>query len=225
MSAPKLKKVFEDVEEDLKDAEFTGLIGKVLNPLTDKVVLPVAEKATEFVPAVTSAVPLPFVDDISSAFLGISIGAAKIGYNILPFSVDNDVTSEADSLFDREMLQNIKKRAHEPKPLISELMGVIGFASNTAIDLARLPFSGDLGKWMDLSKKFFGYMASSGVGGEVLDAFMSPGALSAIMIIAMIQQERNESKSGRRNLTAMSSLPTGIADKSDFKTIIFDAMM
>jgi len=89
----------------------------------------------------------------------------------------------------------------------------------------RLPFSGDLGKWMETTKKFFGYMAISGVGGEVMDAFLSPGALSAIMIIAKIQAERNEGKFSRRNRVALKSLPEGIADKSDFKKIITEAMM
>lgn len=225
MTALKLKKVFEDAEEDLKDSEFTGIFGKVLNPLTDMVILPVAEKATEIVPAVAGAIPLPFVDEVSSAVVGVGFGAAKLGYHIFPYSADADVAKEADGLFGNDMIKNYKNKPQEPKPLLSSAMSAIGFASNSVIDIVRLPFSGDLGKWMTTSKMFFGYMATSGVGGEVMDAFASPGALSAIMIIAKIQAGRNDGKNSRRNRAAMASLPTGIADKADFKEIIFDAMI
>ena len=223
--APKLKKVFEDAEEDLKDAEITGLPGKVLNPLAHKVWLPVAEKVTEIVPAVIGAIPLPFVDEISSAVVGVGFGAAKLGYHIFPYSADADVAKEADGLFGNDMIKNLKNVPRKPKPFVSSVMSVVGFASNTAIDLVRLPFSGDLGQWIDTSKKFFGYMASSGVGGEVMDSFLSPGVIDAIMIIAKVQDEENDSKNSLRIRTAMSSLPAGIADKADFKTILFDAKM
>jgi len=223
---PKLKKALEDVEEDLKNSEFTWLPGKVLNPVTDMVVVPVAEKATEILPAIAEAIPLPFVDDVSSAVLGASVGAAKIGYTLFPFSADDDNEREASGLFDGDLAQNFKNRPRAPKPFLSTVMSGVGFASNSALDLMRLPFSGDLGKWLDTTKKFWGYMVTSGVGEEVLDGFLSPGAVDAIMIIAKIQDEFNELGTNTRRIrTGLTSLPPGINDKADFKTIMFDAQI
>ena len=224
--APKLKKVLEDAEEDLKNSEFTWLPGKILNPVTDLVVVPVAEKASEILPAIAGAMPLPFVDDVSSAILGASFGAVKIGYTLFPFSADDDSEREASGLFDGDLAQNFKNRPRAPKPFLSTVMSGVGFASNSALDLMRLPFSGDLGKWLDTTKKFWGYMVTSGVGEEVLDGFLSPGAVDAIMIIAKIQDEFNELGTNTRRIrTGLTSLPPGINDKADFKTIMFDAQM
>ncbi len=223
-AAIKIKNIFNDIEDNVKDAEFIGLPGKILNPITEKVVEPVASAAANIVPTVVGAVPLPFVDDVSSAVVGVGVGAAKIGYTIFPFTADNDVEHESEALESKDLIQNFKNAPRTPKPFLSDLMGVVGFGANTALDVVRLPFSGDLGKWVNLSKKFVGYMATSGVGAEALAGFMSVGAPTAMMIIGKVQAEKNEGKNSRRMRCAMSEFPEGIAVKDDFNLIIVDAI-
>jgi len=57
-----------------------------------------------------------------------------------------------------------------------------------------------------------------------MEGFLSVGVVDAMMIIARVQEEKNNSKESRRIRTAMTSFPETVADKSVFKGIIFDAM-
>jgi hypothetical protein len=59
----------------------------------------------------------------------------------------------------------------DPNPVVSSLKGVIGFASNSIIDIATLPFNGKLRQWVEMTIKFFGYLLYTGVGNEIVGAF------------------------------------------------------
>lgn len=222
MSAPKLKHVLDDAEIDLKNAELKGVVGKIFNPVFDIVLAPATAMASDILPGVAGAVPLPFVDEVSSVLLGVGFGAVKLGYSISPLSVDPNLDNETDSLQHDDFERNVKIRKANvaPNPLLSSLMGVVGFATNSAFDLLRLPFSSDLREWINTSSKFVGYLACTGVGDELLKAFMSPGVVDAMMIIARAQEGKNSGLESRRIRTAMDSLPEGISRKSHFKVIM-----
>ncbi len=215
--APHITAVLTDAKEDLENAEFPGFVGKVFNPLRDEVLVPVTSKATEIIPAVAEAVPLPFVDEVGAVAMSVPIGAAKIGYSMIP---NKEVEDEADDMIANEF-EMAFHTTRRPKPIASSMMGVIGFTANSIIDVATLPFGNKFGSWMDATKKFLGYLAFSGLGGELADAFGDFNALENLLIIAHAQAERNKvgTAESRRARTAFPSFPPNL-DHGKFKEIM-----
>jgi len=134
--SPHITGVLEEAAEDLKYAEFPGYVGKVFNPVRDHVLLPATNKANEIVSTVASFIPLPFVDEVGAFALNVPINAMRLGYSILPHpEVDN---KESEQIVAHEL--NIVSE----NPFLSSVMGVVGFAANTARDIATIPFHGKL---------------------------------------------------------------------------------
>merc|ERR1719223_160132 len=140
-----------------------------------------------------------------------------MGYSLVP---NKDVDNEANDAVGRSFASAFD-RFRKPRPLTAKLMGVVGFAANTVIDLVTLPFNGKLGDWIDTSIKFLGYMMFSGIGGELLEAFMDFNALENLIIISRVQGENNQvgDDDSRRARTAFPSFPQGVG-KSKFKDIM-----
>ncbi len=215
--APHMAKVLKDAQEDLENAEFPGFVGKVFNPVRDEVLVPITSKASEIVPVVVDHIPLPFVDEVGAAAVGVPIGVAKIGYSMIP---TKDVDDEADETVGKEFELAFNK-TRKPRPITSSLMGVVGFTANTVIDLATLPFGNKFGNWMDSTKKFLGYLAFSGLGEELAAAFADFNALENMLIIGHAQATRNTvgTAESRRARVAFPSLPPNV-DHSTFKEIM-----
>ena len=148
MTESKLRKVFEEAEDDLGDVKFTGLPGKVLNPLSQKVLMPVASISTKVVPAVVEAVPIPLVDDVTSAVAGVSLNVARVGYNLLPFA-ENSKMAQSLALVKRlvknsgeaEMFEDV----HLPKSMsyASRVKNLFQFQLKTNHDVVEylVPFA------------------------------------------------------------------------------------
>lgn len=219
LKAPCITKVLDDAKEDLENAELSGFVGKVFNPIRDEVLVPATTKAGEMLPYAANAIPFPYVDEVGAFAMSVPFAAMKAGYSLIPRKeVDDEANEDAVRGFEEAF-----KRNERPKPLASSLMGVVGFACNSIIDILTIPFNGKFGDWLDATKKFLGFMMYSGVGSELLDAFADFNALENMLIIGRVQNERNDlGGESRRARTAMSSLPANI-DESMFKDIIADA--
>jgi hypothetical protein len=76
--------VLEEATTDLENAEFSGYLGKLFNPIRDTVLVPVVGKAMDIVPGLARAIPLPFLDESLAFIMGISFGTVRFGYNIFP---------------------------------------------------------------------------------------------------------------------------------------------
>jgi hypothetical protein len=143
--SPHITGVLEEAAEDLKYAKFPGYVGKVFNPVRDHVLLPATNKANEIVSTVASFIPLPFVDEVGAFALNVPINAMRLGYSILPHpEVDN---KESEQIVAREYIiagEAAMMKFSEPNPFLSSVMGVVGFAANTARDIATIPFHGKL---------------------------------------------------------------------------------
>lgn len=220
----KTKTVLDDAKEDLKNAEFVGFPGKLVNPIFDHVLAPITEKASDIVPAIVDAIPLPFTDEIAALSMTVPFAFMKLGYSILPHAKELDHESETVTAAEFNAALNAGKKKRR-MPILSQAMGAVGFFNNTILDLATLPFRGDLGQWISETSKLRGYLVFSGVGGELLDAFLSPGSLSAMIILGRIQKERNVvgDEDSRRSRVAMKTLPSNIPDKDAFKSVMTEA--
>ena len=153
--SPRITGVLKEAADDLKYAEFPGYVGKVFNPVRDKVLLPATNKATEIVPIVASFIPLPFVDEVGAFALNVPIKAMHLGYSILPHP-EVDKESEQIEAQELKMVGEAAMRKYKPNPFKSSSMGVVGFAANTALDIATLPFSGKMGDWLEATIMFIG---------------------------------------------------------------------
>mmetsp|Transcript_22230 Transcript_22230/g.48295 ORF Transcript_22230/g.48295 Transcript_22230/m.48295 type:complete len:601 (+) Transcript_22230:346-2148(+) len=216
--SPHITKVLKGIKEDLEDAEFPGLAGKVFNPVRASVLVPMTEKATDIIPAVVSTIPLPYLDEIGAFALSAPLGPLKLGYSLLiprP-QVDEEAKQDMDM-----NLVNAYKKNQKPKPILSSLMGVFGFAANSIIDIVTLPFNGKLGEWKDSTVKFIGYIVYSGVGQELFGAFADFNAFENLLIIARVQEETNVNEgNSHRARTAMDTPPV---DDAVFKAILQDS--
>jgi hypothetical protein len=107
-------------------------------------------------------------------------------------------------------------KLNDPNPIVSSLKGVIGFASNSIIDIATLPFNGKLRQWVDTTIKLFGYLLYTGVGNEMVVAFGNPRGIDNLLIIGNILAKRTNIR--RSSTVVHYNIPTG-----DFNNIMKDA--
>jgi len=223
----KLEKVLDQAEEDLKNAELRGLAGKLTNPVFDNILAPATSLAANTLPKVVDVLPIPFLDEASSGALNLGFGAVKFGYSIFPLRAEDDLGKESQDLHKGE-LEEQSRFYQKSRPVLSSATTLIGGAINVTIDLLRLPFSGDLREWAEATKQFVGYLAYSGVGSELTDAFLSPGSVSAMKILADVQGEKdNNGKESRRIRTAMDSWPVELQPGGEeaWKLIMEDAVL
>jgi hypothetical protein len=146
----------------------------------------------------------------------------KLVYTILPHKEVND---ESDDTIHQEVRMQGEKgmRQLKPKPFFSSLMGVFGFATNTILELAALPFNGHLGEWTDTVVQLFGFLLNSGIGTELVSAYGDPRGIANILIIGNVQAEDNGiGCESRRGMVAMDSLPPGMTPEA-FKLVLKDA--
>lgn len=220
--SPKLTKVLQNATKDLEYAEpLPGIVSKVLfNPVREGILIPVASKATE----VVSHIPLPEpIDALTSVAAGISVGVVKFGYSVLPHGAewstrrdDEETNGEVEDIINKDFQQmNEFAKKFEPKDIVSSLLGVVGFATNSAIDILSLARDGKFLTWNDAIVKFIGFLAYTGIGKE-LKGFVGLRAFERLIIIAKGQRERIES---RRDKVALNSYPDGV-DKDSFKKIM-----
>jgi|Transcript_13503 hypothetical protein len=220
LKAPHITKVLDDAQEDVGLAEFPGFAGKLFNPVRENMLLPMTQKAGEVLPAVADAIPLPFVDEIAAFAMSVPLACMKVGYSFIPHK---EADEEANAIIKRDMSVAFG-RSQRPKPFLSSMLGVVGFAANSIIDIVTLPFNGKLGDWIDATMKFLAYVVYSGIGPELGDAFFDPNAFGNMLIIGRIQKERNAigENTSRRSRTAMTSLPPNV-DESVWKNIVADS--
>ena len=209
--------VLENAITDLESAEFPGHLGKLFNPLRDAILVPVASKLKDFVPGVAQAIPLPYLDESLAFLMGVSFGAVKLGYKVFPHL---EVDAEQEDAINKELLElgNEGMKLSDSNSILSSLKGVFGFAVNSVIDLATLPFNGKLREWINMTIEFFGYLLYTGVGKEMVVAFGNPRGIENLLITANVQAERTEF---RRLSTVMMS--AGTPTTHDFKNIMKDA--
>ena len=207
--------VLEDATTDLENAEFPGYLGKLFNPLRDAILVPVASKLKDVVPGVAQAIPLPYLDESLAFVMGISFGAVKLGYKAFPHL---EIDTEQEDVVNKELMElgNMGMKLSDPNPIISSVKGVIGFAVNSIIDLATLPFNGKLREWINMTIEFFGYLLYTGIGKEMVGAFGNPRGIENLLITGNVQAERTDI---RRSSTVMGIIPT----TNDFKNIMKDA--
>jgi hypothetical protein len=215
-SASRTTKVLEDATTDLENAEFPGYLGKLFNPIRDAILVPVASKATDIIPGVARAIPLPYLDESLAFVMGVSFGGVKLGYKVFPHP---EVDKEQEDVVNQELksLGNMgMKRYYTPKPFLSSLSGAFGFAFSSIIDLATLPVNGKLGEWIEMTTEFFGYLVYTGIGKEMLTAFGNPRGIDNLLIIGKVQEKKEYI---RRSSTVMDvSIPT-----DDYKNLMKDA--
>jgi hypothetical protein len=216
MTTTRTTKVLEGATKDLENAEFPGYLGKLFNPIRDEILVPVTSKATDIVPGVAQAIPLPFLDESLAFGMDVSFGAFKLGYKVFPQS---GVEKEQEDAINKELMQlgHEGMKLTDTNPILSSLKAVFGFAASSIIDLATLPFNGKLREWIDMTIKFFGYLLVTGVGKEMLVAFGNPRGIQNLLIIANVQSKRTSDI--RRSSTVMDvSIPT-----DEFKNIMKDS--
>lgn len=223
MPATKIEEVLTDATDDLKDAEFTGIVGFVANPITENLLVPASETVAKVVPAVADTIPLPFVDEIGAFALSVPMAAAKMTYSLLPFHTTN-TEDEHQTLFNEDLKTGTKKAHEGPNKIKSSLASAVGFGVNSVIDIASIPFNGTFSEWVDTLEKFIGYIVLSGVGKEMFGAFANYRVLYNLLIVARVQESGNKTMSpeSRRLRAAMPSLPEGM-DNTLFKSIMKDS--
>ena len=222
--SPKLTKVLQGATKDLELAEpLPGIVSKILfNPVREGLLIPAVSKVTE----VVSHIPLPEpIDAVTSVVAGVSVEVAKFGYSVLPHGADwsppgpaddAETNGEVEDIINRDFQQmNEFAKKFEPRNLTSSLLGVVGFATNSVIDILSLAKDGKFKLWNDAIVKFIGFLAYTGIGND-LTAFVGLRAFERFIIIARGQRERSES---RRDSVAVKSYPDGL-NKESFKTIM-----
>jgi hypothetical protein len=144
--------------------------------------------------------------------MGVSFGAAKLGYKVFPHP---EVDTEQEDAINEELMElgNEGMKLSDPNPILSSLKGVIGFAINSIIDLATLPFNGKLREWINMTIQFFGFLLYTGVGHEMVVAFGNPRGIENLLITGNVQAERTYI---RRSSTVMDVIP----NTHDFKNIM-----
>jgi hypothetical protein len=213
--ASRTTKVLEGATKDLENAEFPGYLGKLFNPIRDAVLVPVASKATDIVPGVAQAIPLPFLDESLAFVMGVSFGAFKLGYKVFPHP---GVEKEQEDAINQELMQlgHEGMKLTDTNPVLSSLKAIFGFTASAIIDVATLPFNGKLREWVDMTIKFFGFLLVTGVGKELVVAFGNPRGIENLLIIGNVQAKRRYI---RRSSTVMDvSIPT-----DEFKNIMKDS--
>lgn len=222
----KLEKVLDQAEEDLRNAELRGFAGKLTNPVLDNILAPATAFAADTLPKVVEAVPIPFLDEVSSGALNLGFETVKFGYSIFPLRAESDVEKESTDMHEAE-LEEQHRRYMKSRPKLSNLALALGGAFNATIDLLRLPFSGDMREWAEATKKLVGYLAYSGVGSEIIDVFLSPGSVSAMKIIAEVQEEKDNGNESRRRQAAMDDWPVELQSGGveALKVLMADAVL
>ena len=133
---------------------------------------------------------------------------------------------DASNPINREVDDAVQEyhRTHKPNSAFANLFAVVGFLGNTAIDVATLPFNGKFGDWIDATRKFVGYISSSGVDKELAAAFFDVGAVQNLLIIARAQATRNDVgyARSRRAITSLAEFPEGV-DERKFKDVLAHA--
>jgi len=222
VNAPRLTKVLKGAREDLEDAELPGIAGKVFSPVRDRVLVPIADRATKILPTVVGTIPIPFLDEIGAWTFGVPFAVLKAGYtHLIPHEFEDEVKQNMDKDLNKVVKIGFEKFGSRVKPVLSSITGVASFAANTAIDITTIPFNSKLGEWNDSIIKFNGYLMYAGVSKDLLRSFFDINALENLAIIGRVQAKRNESGgSTRRMRTAMSNSPV---QPSIFKAIMCDA--
>lgn len=223
--SPHINKVLENATANLKNAEFPGYLGKLFNPIRERLLIPIAIKATDIVPKVVDVIPLPFLDEMGAFAMSVPFGTMKLAYTIIPHKeVDDESNDAITHEFKRRGENGMRKlKPKEPNPITSSLMGIYGFATNTILDLAALPFNGHLSKWTGTVVELFGFLLCSGIGEELVTAYGNPRGIQNLLIIGNAQAKDNGiGCEGRRARVAMDSLPPGMTPET-FKLVLKDA--
>ena len=221
-NTPRLTKVLKGAREDLEDAELPGIAGKVFSPVRDRVLVPIADRATKILPTVVGTIPIPFLDEIGAWMFGVPFAVLKAGYtHLIPHEFEDEVKQNMDKDLNKVVKIGFEKFGSRVKPVLSSITGVASFAANTAIDITTIPFNGKLGEWNDSIIKFNGCLMYAGVSKDLLRSFFDINALENLAIIGRVQAKRNEiGGSTRRMRTAMSNSPVQL---SILKAIMCDA--
>ena len=212
-------------QEDLRNASFHGLLGKLFHPVREDLLIPLVGQANEIVPGIAKAIP--FVDPVAGFALGTTFSLFKFGYSLLPH-VDESLQEEASDEVQHEMddlislVHDEKMKQATPNILVSSLLSAFGFVSNTILDLLTFHQDHKWREWLDAIVKLFAYLIFSGIDKELANAFLNLRAPENGIIIARIESsyETVDTPTTRRNKTAFPNMPI---QAGAFKEIIKDS--
>jgi Lipase (class 3) len=160
--------VLEDVERDLDNAEWNGLLGLVLHSIRDSVWIPSIRLVKHWTPIL----PQP-VDQAAALLADTTCHILKFTYSILPHMPC--MSELAVQEIHKNSIQTLKT---QPQSLGSSdnlalLLGGIGMLTNFFLDLVTNSFQ-KFRSFFETMEMFFAYLIHSGIDQELARAFWNP---------------------------------------------------
>jgi len=199
----KTEELLDSAVKDAENAQWPGIVGSLMHPVRDHVVVPglqVAKGVAHVATPLTDKIPL--VDYLSAMGLGIASHLVKKTYLVLPHLPD--LQEEARQQAEKDFLNNRKLVFKEPKPAQEHsrslpfgvnalqaarrsLLQAGGFFVNSVVDLVTAP--GDkYNDWKETLDEIKGFLASTGISKEIEGIFDSPRTISNLRILAYAQK-------------------------------------
>jgi hypothetical protein len=162
--------VLNDIEQDLDNAEWPGLLGLALHTLRDSVWLPSIRLVRELTPTL----PKP-IDQMAVLLADTSRHVLKWTYSILPHSPSlSEDAAQAMQLNSIQLLDSMPQ-SQDISDNLSLLISSAGMFTNLFLDLTTnsLP---KFNSFLNTSKMFLAFLMHTGVDQELTRAFLNPNA-------------------------------------------------
>ena len=193
----KLKGVLERAGHDLDNAQLPGFVNWAYAPFRE-ILTPIVKTTSNVVPTI------PVVDDVSAFFLEGVFNVIRFAYSaLLATQLERFKNAVQDEAATNATLPMTKRGKQETQSgIISLLFGAFGFGVNAVLDFASNPGQ-KLSDCTLFSLQLLGYLMYSGIGSQLKEAFLRPGATSDIRIMGNVQAQ---STATRREKAAASSV-------------------
>lgn len=179
-----LNEVLRDAEQDLDRCEWPGLIGLVLHPIRDRLLLPSVQLAQAIAPTALPKV----VDTAASATVGAACGAVKFAYGVLPHTPSLREISVSE--IRQECMQSLARLPDRfgSRDVVALILSGIGLISNVILDIFTNPGQ-KFNAFIDTVKVFLAFLIYFGIDEELAQAFLTRGSIVNIAITARIQAD------------------------------------
>jgi hypothetical protein len=198
----KLKGVLERAGHDLDNAQLPGFVNWAFAPFRE-ILTPIVNTASNVVPTI------PVVDDVTAFFLEGSFNVIRFAYSASLVTQSerfkNTVQDEAATNATLSMTKRGKQETQQ-SGIISWLFGSFGFGFNALLDFA-FNTGQKLSDRTLPSLQLFGYLMYSGIGSELSEAFLRPGATSDIRIMGNVQAQNTASRREKAAASGVTDFP------------------
>jgi hypothetical protein len=200
----KLKGVLERAGHDLANAQLPGFVNWAFAPFRE-ILTPIVNTASNVVHVVPT---IPVLDDIIAFLLEGPFNVIRFAYSaLLATQSERFQHAVQDEAATKATLSMTKRGKQETQSgIISLLFGAFGFGVNAVLDFASNP-SQKLSDWTLPSLQLLGYLMYSGIGSELREVFLRPGATSDIRIMSNVQAQNAASRREKAAASGVTDFP------------------